>query len=296
MAWIGVVLVADAVRLPQLGPGAALPLDAELLRQLVLGVGTWLVLVLTLRRESGLVRASTLVVVVLATAVEYTFSPLLQAYVYRIGTVPLFVPPGHGLVYLAALSIGRSPGVRAHSRMAVGLTVAAGTAWSGYGLLLTGRPDALGAFWFACLVGFLCWGRNRLLYVGAFVVVSYLELVGTRLGTWAWAARDPVLGVVGQGNPPSGAAGGYGWFDLYAGLAAPSLLALSAGAAASIRSASSWRRPFVARALPPKQPSTPSTEVNLPPASTTTGTSAAMSYSCSSGSAATSTAPSATSM
>jgi len=52
----------------------------------------------------------------------------------------------------------------------------------------------------------------------------------------------------------------------------------------------------VASALPPKQPSTPSSELNRPPASTTTGTSAAMSYRASSGSVAMSTAPSATSM
>ena len=92
------------------------------------------------------------------------------------------------------------------------------------GLLTPGRPDQLGAFWYLCLLGFLIWGRSRMLYVGAFVVVSYLELVGTALGTWAWAAVDPVLGVVGQGNPPSGAAGGYGWFDLYAILLAPRVL------------------------------------------------------------------------
>jgi hypothetical protein len=65
-----------------------------------------------------------------------------------------------------------------------------------------------------------------MVYVGAFVVVSYLELAGTALGTWAWASSDPVLHAVGQGNPPSGAAGGYGWFDLYALLLAPRLLTL----------------------------------------------------------------------
>jgi hypothetical protein len=96
------------------------------------------------------------------------------------------------------------------------------------------RRQRLGAFWFCCLLAFLAWGRNRLLYVGAFVVVSYLELVGTRLGTWAWAVHDPVLGIVAQGNPPSGAAGGYGWFDLYALLLAPSV---TRGAAALARSA-----------------------------------------------------------
>jgi hypothetical protein len=174
------------------------------------------------------VRAQTAVVVVLATCVEYTFSPLLQAYVYRIGTVPLFVPPGHGMVYLAALAIGRSSLV-SHAglarRGAVVLTVVVSGAWAIHGALFAGRHDLLGAFWWLCLMGFLRWGRSRPLYVGAFVVVTYLELTGTWLGTWAWAPVDPVLGVIGQGNPPSGAAGGYGWFDLYAMLLAPRLLA-----------------------------------------------------------------------
>lgn len=63
------------------------------------------------------------------------------------------------------------------------------------------------------------------MYVGAFVVVSHLELVGTALGTWAWQPHDPILGI-SIGNPPSGAAGGYGWFDLAGLLVAPYLLAL----------------------------------------------------------------------
>jgi hypothetical protein len=55
------------------------------------------------------------------------------------------------------------------------------------------------------------------------VVVTWLEVVGTALGTWTWQPSDPT-GIVAIGNPPSGAAGGYGWFDLFALLLAPSLL------------------------------------------------------------------------
>jgi hypothetical protein len=220
LVWIGLVLLADGVR----------ALDAaETARQVTLGATTSLVLAALLRRETPLVRAQTLVVVALATCVEYTFSPLLEAYVYRIHTVPLFVPPGHGLVYLAALALGRTPLMRAWRRPLVALTVLVGAAWAASGLLglVDGRHDVLGAFWFACLLGFLAWGPNRGLYVGAFAVVSYLELLGTGLGTWAWAPSDPVLHVIGQGNPPSGAAGGYGWFDLYALLLAPYVLRLA---------------------------------------------------------------------
>lgn len=228
LGWIGAVLLLDAVRRWD---------GVEPVRQLVLGATTWAVLIGLLRREAPLVRAQTAVVVMLATMVEYTFSPLLQAYVYRIGTVPLFVPPGHGLVYLAALALGRSALLRAAPRISVATAAAVGGLWAWHGLTDAGRPDVLGAFWYCCLLGFVVWGRSRLLYVGAFVVVSYLELAGTRLGTWAWAAYDPVLGVVGQGNPPSGAAGGYGWFDLYALLLAPRLLVTATGVARRSRSA-----------------------------------------------------------
>ena len=288
VAWIGAVLLGDAV--PALD-------GHEVLRQAGLGVATWCVLAALLRRETPLVRAQTLLVVCFATAVEYTFSPLLEAYTYRIGTVPLFVPPGHGLVYLAALAVGRSETARAHARGLVAATVVAAGAWAAYGVTLADRRDVLGAFWCLCLFGFLAWGRARLLYVGAFVVVSYLEIAGTALGTWAWAPHDPVLGVIGQGNPPSGAAGGYGWFDLFAVLLAARVLQLS-GLKPSERadSTSSWSSPLVATASSPSGPSTPASEENLPPASTTIGTSAAMSQMASSGSQAMSTAPSATSM
>jgi hypothetical protein len=216
LAWIGLVLLAASVPVPDGG---------ELARQLALGGATWGVLVVLLRRETPLVRVQTLAVVALATCVEYTFSPLLQAYAYAIGTVPLFVPPGHGLVYLAALTLGRSVLLGRYQRPLVALTVLLGGTWAAAGALgLGGRHDVLGAFWFACLLGFLAWGPNRTLYVGAFVVVSYLELAGTALRIWHWAPTDPVLHVIGQGNPPSGAAGGYGWFDLWALLLAPWLL------------------------------------------------------------------------
>jgi hypothetical protein len=105
----------------------------------------------------------------------------------------------------------------------VGAAVAVGGGWAVWGVVWAEQTDVLGAFWYACLVGFLLWGPSRPLYVGAFVVVSYLEVVGTHLGTWVWQPHDPT-GIVAIGNPPSGAAGGYGWFDLAALLLAPGLL------------------------------------------------------------------------
>lgn len=211
ISWITLVLVLDA--------------DGGRWLQRGLGAATWVVLVALLARESPLVRVQTVVVVVFASVVEYTFAPLLEVYSYRFDNVPMYVPPGHGLVYLAALAIGRMALVSAYSRWWVNLVLLVGGAYAGYGVIGADRPDVLGAFWFCCLVAFLRWGPSPGLYIGACVVVTYLELVGTRLGNWTWGATDPT-GLVSIGNPPSGAAGGYGWFDLAAIVVAPPALAL----------------------------------------------------------------------
>lgn len=198
--------------------------SADLVGQLMLGVVTVALLVWWLSHETPLVRAQTLVVIAIAAVIELVFSGLLGVYVYRLDHVPAYVFPGHGLVYLAALSFGRLDVVRRHSRLAIGATVVAATAWAFWGLLISERDDQLGFFWYLCLLAFLRWGRSTLTYVGAFVVVSYLEIVGTAWGVWEWMPYDTIMGWVSQGNPPSIAAGGYGWFDLYAILLAPAIV------------------------------------------------------------------------
>ena len=74
------------------------------------------------------------------------------------------------------------------------------------------------------LLAFLWRGRNRAVYAGVFLVVAALELYGTAIGTWRWAAELPGLGIP-DGNPPSGVASGYVWFDVMALLVAPMIYA-----------------------------------------------------------------------
>ena len=196
---------------------------ASLTEQRLLGLGTWVLLLLVLRGEDRATSVQVGVVVAYATVIEYVFADWLGVYVYRLENVPAFVPPGHGLVYLAAFAMGRSAWAHAHARPFVGATLVAGGCWALWGVTLAGRPDALGAFWFGCLLLFAWRGRSPLLYAGAFFVVSGLELVGTSLGTWTWSAVDPT-GLVSIGNPPSGIAGGYAWFDAAALWLTPRLL------------------------------------------------------------------------
>ena len=196
---------------------------ATLGQQRLLGLGTWVLLAVLLRARSPATRVQVGVVVVFASVVELVFAGWLGVYVYRLEGVPAFVPPGHGLVYLAALELGRSAWASRHARRLLVATLVVGGAWALWGLLLSSRPDVLGAFWYVCLLGFARWGRSPLLYAAAFLVVSYLELLGTSLGTWTWQPYDPT-GLVAIGNPPSGIAGGYAWFDAAALWATPRLL------------------------------------------------------------------------
>ena len=82
-----------------------------------------------------------------------------------------------------------------------------------WGLAFAPRNDAFGAIVYLCLLRFLLVGRAPLVYAGAFLICSYLELLGTSVGTWAWAPHD-ASGLLGVGNPPSGIAGGYCFLDM----------------------------------------------------------------------------------
>jgi hypothetical protein len=211
LAWIPVVLLLDSG-----GAGGASPAGQRLL-----GIGTWVLLLGLLAGESRRTRIQVAVVVGFATLVEYTFSYELHVYVYRLHNVPWYVPPGHGMVYLGAIAIGRSALVSARSRGFITVTMLAAGTYAGWGLIFNGRHDVLGVLWFGCLVFFLLRAPQPTLFVGAFVVVSYLELIGTGIGAWTWQTVDPVMHVVRMGNPPTGAAGGYGFFDAAALALAP---------------------------------------------------------------------------
>ena len=79
-------------------------------RQRLIGAATWLLLIVLVRREPRVIQAQVATLVVLATLLEYSASPLLGLYTYRLHNVPSFVPPGHGLVYLAAVLVGTLAG------------------------------------------------------------------------------------------------------------------------------------------------------------------------------------------
>jgi hypothetical protein len=209
------------------GLGLLLDHDASISRQRVIGVATWVIVAALLAGESRAMRAQVLLVIVAATCVEYAASVGLGLYTYRLGNVPLFVPPGHGLVYLSAIALGRSRVFSEWRRLIVPSTLTIAGTWAALGLAGP-RHDLLGAVLFVFFLRFCLAGRAPLVYCGAFFLTSYLELLGTGLGSWTWARHLPG-GLVGMGNPPSVIAGAYCFLDLFGLAVAPRIVRLASG-------------------------------------------------------------------
>jgi hypothetical protein len=187
--------------------------------QLGLGAVTFAVLAAAFRPLPPLVRAQAIGVVLFATVGEVTGSLVWGVYHYRLHNLPLFIPPAHGLVYLSGVALSRS----LRARAVVWAAAVGAAVWGIAGLTVLPRLDVAGAFGVPLLLVFLWRSRSRATYAGVFLVVGALELYGTSIGTWRWAHDLPGLGIP-DGNPPSGVASGYVWFDVMAVFVAPLLL------------------------------------------------------------------------
>jgi hypothetical protein len=201
----------------------ALDTHASYGEQLALGVVTWAVLFAALVPLAPLARAQALGVVAFASVGEVTGSLVWGVYRYRLHNLPLFIPPAHGIVYLSGLALAWWVRPRALVLVAALLAVL----WGVLGLGVLPRLDVAGAIGVPLLCVFLWRSRSRAAYAGVFLVVAALELYGTAIGTWRWAEQLPGLGIP-DGNPPSGVASGYVWFDVMALLLAPRVLGLAA--------------------------------------------------------------------
>ncbi len=193
-------------------------------KQNALGVCGWVFLIGWLLGENKEIRMQVVIAVIFATIGEHFASPYMGGYTYRFHNVPAYVPPGHGMVYLTAVALGRSGLFLTYAREIATLVVLVCGAWSIWGISgYASQGDSVGALLYCVFLGYLFKGRSPMVYLAAFFITTWLELIGTAVGTWKWAAIDPVLGLP-QGNPPSGVAAWYCLVDAVAmGGAAPVL-------------------------------------------------------------------------
>lgn len=198
--------------------------NASLALQHALGVFGWLFLCLLLSGENREVRTQVVIAVAFATIGEHFASPFMGGYTYRFGNVPWYVPPGHGMVYLTAVALARSGLFLTHARKITTLVVLVCGAWSVWGISgLAAQGDSVGALLYCVFLVALFKGRSPMVYLAAFFITTWLELIGTAVGTWHWAIIDPVLSLP-QGNPPSGVAAWYCLVDAVAIGGAPHVL------------------------------------------------------------------------
>ncbi len=185
-------------------------------RQYALGVIALVSLIVMLLGESREVRIQVVIAVAFTTIGEYVASVYMGGYTYRFENVPAYVPLGHGMVYLTSIALARSGLFLKYARAIATSVIVVCGAWSIWGISgYAEQGDAGGAVLFCAFVVCLFKGRSPLVYLAAFFITTWLELVGTAAGAWRWADVDPVFGL-SQGNPPSGVAVWYCLVDAVA--------------------------------------------------------------------------------
>ncbi len=205
---------------------------ANWVQQSALGVVTLGVLWLCTRRLPREIRTQVWVCVVVATGFEVLGSLVWGVYRYRWHNVPLYVPFGHGLVYLFGLTAAGLPIFQRHSLRARWVLLGLCTAWALAGLTLlppfTHRVDLQGALCWPVFAWCVLRSRRPVLFAAIFVATTDLELAGTIFRDWTWQPVAPWTHLP-SGNPPSAIAGGYAIIDGSVALAMAGLAWLGLG-------------------------------------------------------------------
>ena len=174
--------------------------------QTLTNVGIWAALLFWMRAARPDDQLALAVCIAYATAGEIFLSLVWGLYEYRLANVPLFVPPGHALLFMLGGIIARH--VDDWVEWVVPLAAAPFIlllAFTGIGTL-----DALlFALFMLCLLS----GRASRLYAVMFVLSLAMEIYGVWLGNWAWAPQAPWLGFTTI-NPPLAAGAFYCMLDM----------------------------------------------------------------------------------
>ncbi|MDQ7089055.1 MAG: hypothetical protein Q9M50_00170 [Methylococcales bacterium] len=186
--------------------------SGSLAAQKVLAIMTWSALIVMLWDENKETRMQVILTLTFATLAEHFASIYMGCYRYRFNNVPLYVPPGHGVIYLAIIALARSGFFLHYARKITLVVLVAGGSWVLWGVFFAAREDLTGAVLFILFLIYVFKGRAPMIYLAAFFVSTWLEIVGTFSGTWAWAEIDPIFGLT-QANPPSGVAACYCFVD-----------------------------------------------------------------------------------
>jgi hypothetical protein len=174
--------------------------------QIAVSACTWAVCAGLYMRTGHRGRPALLACLIFATAGEIFLSLAWGLYEYRLRNIPLFVPPGHVLLFFLGTQIAARMPPRSEWWIALlALPVVMAFAWQG--------RDTLGPVLYGLFALCLWISPSRRLYATMFVLSLLMELYGTWIGNWVWASRVPGLGLTTL-NPPIAAGAFYCVLDL----------------------------------------------------------------------------------
>jgi hypothetical protein len=198
--------------------------------QLAVGLLTFAVLWAAARRVAPERRWEVWLCVPIATLFEVFGSLIWRGYTYELENIPLYVPPGHALVYVFGITAAGLPLVRSHGRRLRRLVMLLATGWVVAGLtvlpLFTGRLDVQGAVVWPLLAWCVLRSGKGDMFAAIWLAVATIEIAGTLAGAWVWTASAPWTHLP-SGNPPSAIAAGYAVIDGSVALLAPLLAGLA---------------------------------------------------------------------
>jgi hypothetical protein len=139
-------------------------------------------------------RIEMIAVLAFATPMELFFSEVWLIYEYQREFMPLFVPVGHYFLF----DLGRRVAQRIPERSPM-LLILLLVPLVVYGAVK--GTDTSAVLLILLTIGFIQWGPEPRLYASMVWLALFMELWGTFLGNWTWAANVPWTGLTAW-NPP----------------------------------------------------------------------------------------------
>jgi len=171
-------------------------MHVDLPGQLAIGAAVWALMLAMIAPLPAPERRLYLACVAIATAGELFLSLGWGLYTYRLGNVPMFVPPGHALMLMLGLTLAKRMGRTAARAILGGAGIYTALAFA------TGLDTLALPLYLVLAVSVLSLPAHTRLFASSFVLTLTLELYGTTLGNWYWHREVPWVGLLTT-NPPA---------------------------------------------------------------------------------------------
>lgn len=182
--------------------------------QLLVNFATCIAFGIIFGKSSPRIRELMVFAVIIGVFGEYLFSLGLKMYTYRLGNIPLYVPPGHAIVYITVIYFCKQSIIKKHRKQLEKLFKILILI---YGSLFLIFAEDIFGFVMTLAVVFLLKNkpRERLFFFTMYIVVAFLEIVGTSYQCWHWPSTAyGVIPFLKSANPPSGISLFYFLLDL----------------------------------------------------------------------------------